>query len=86
MDVPLLTVCLKEFLPELQSLMNSFHLSYDAAKIKTSADEMELFSMVILKHKHSKMPVYIKGKFKIHVSFLNRFGESSKQSSENKKR
>lgn len=47
-DVPLHTGQMEEFLPELQSLINYFHLSYDAGKIKTTADEMELFSVVIL--------------------------------------
>eukprot|EP00064_Thunnus_orientalis_P010332 superscaffoldBa00001395_g10358 len=45
-DVPLHTGQMEEFLPELQSLINYFHLSYDAGKIKTTADEMELFSVV----------------------------------------
>ncbi|KAM7403482.1 hypothetical protein PAMA_004100 [Pampus argenteus] len=45
-SVPLHTVHLEEFLPELQSLITYFHLSYDTEKISTTADEMELFSMV----------------------------------------
>ncbi|KAM7376223.1 hypothetical protein PAMP_005966 [Pampus punctatissimus] len=45
-SVPLHTVHLEEFLPELQALITYFHLSYDAEKIRTTADEMELFSMV----------------------------------------
>ncbi|XP_051252376.1 uncharacterized protein si:ch73-242m19.1 isoform X2 [Dicentrarchus labrax] len=45
-DVPLHTVNLEEFLPELQTLISHFHLSYDTRKLRTTADEMELFSMV----------------------------------------
>ncbi|XP_037602422.1 putative uncharacterized protein C6orf183 [Sebastes umbrosus] len=45
-NVPLHTVNLEEFLPELQSLIAHFHLSYDTRKLRTTADEMELFSMV----------------------------------------
>ncbi|XP_062296819.1 uncharacterized protein si:ch73-242m19.1 [Scomber scombrus] len=45
-DFPLHTVHLEEFLPELQSLITYFHLSYDVGKIRTTADEMELFSIV----------------------------------------
>ncbi|XP_053192243.1 uncharacterized protein si:ch73-242m19.1 [Scomber japonicus] len=45
-DVPLHTVHLEDFLPELQSLITYFNLSYDAGKIRTTADEMELFSIV----------------------------------------
>uniref|UniRef100_UPI0037E99645 uncharacterized protein n=1 Tax=Semicossyphus pulcher TaxID=241346 RepID=UPI0037E99645 len=44
--VPLHTVHLEEFLPELQALIDYFHLSYDTKKLKTTADEMELFSTV----------------------------------------
>ncbi|TDG99230.1 hypothetical protein EPR50_G00207510 [Perca flavescens] len=44
--VPLHTIHLEEFLPELQSLIAHFHLSYDARKLRTTADEMELFSTV----------------------------------------
>ncbi len=47
-DVPLHTVQLEEFLPELQALIVHFHLSYDPRKLRTTADEMELFSMVTL--------------------------------------
>ncbi|XP_029973333.1 putative uncharacterized protein C6orf183 [Salarias fasciatus] len=45
-DVPHHTVHLEEFLPELQSLISYFQLPYDTEKLRTSADEMELFSMV----------------------------------------
>nr|XP_046268697.1 uncharacterized protein si:ch73-242m19.1 isoform X2 [Scatophagus argus] len=45
-DVPLHSVHLEEFLPELQALIAHFHLSYDTRKLRTAADEMELFSMV----------------------------------------
>ncbi|XP_071354884.1 uncharacterized protein [Trachinotus anak] len=45
-NVPLLSVHLEEFLPELQSLISYFHLSYDTRKLRTTADEMELFSTV----------------------------------------
>ncbi|XP_054470262.1 putative uncharacterized protein C6orf183 [Anoplopoma fimbria] len=44
--VALHTVHLEEFLPELQSLIAHFHLSYDTRKLRTTADEMELFSEV----------------------------------------
>ncbi|XP_049452775.1 uncharacterized protein si:ch73-242m19.1 isoform X1 [Epinephelus fuscoguttatus] len=44
--VPLHTVHLEEFLPELQSLIAHFHLTYDTRKLRTTADEMELFSTV----------------------------------------
>ncbi|XP_050923207.1 putative uncharacterized protein C6orf183 [Lates calcarifer] len=43
---PLHSAHLEEFLPELQSLITYFHLSYDTRKLRTTADEMELFSMV----------------------------------------
>nr|XP_020463698.1 uncharacterized protein LOC109964611 isoform X3 [Monopterus albus]XP_020463699.1 uncharacterized protein LOC109964611 isoform X3 [Monopterus albus]XP_020463700.1 uncharacterized protein LOC109964611 isoform X3 [Monopterus albus] len=46
--VPLHTVHLEEFLAELQSLITYFHLSYDVGKLRTTADEMELFSMLLL--------------------------------------
>ncbi|XP_050934311.1 LOW QUALITY PROTEIN: putative uncharacterized protein C6orf183 [Lates calcarifer] len=45
-NVPLHSAHLEEFLPELQSLITYFHLSYDTRKLRTTADEMELFSMV----------------------------------------
>ncbi|XP_044023592.1 uncharacterized protein si:ch73-242m19.1 isoform X2 [Siniperca chuatsi] len=45
-NVPLHTVHLEEFLPELQALIAHFHLSYDTQKLRTTADEMELFSVV----------------------------------------
>ncbi|XP_041669131.1 putative uncharacterized protein C6orf183 [Cheilinus undulatus] len=44
--IPLHTVHPEEFLPELQALIDYFHLPYDTRKLKTTADEMELFSMV----------------------------------------
>ncbi|XP_070834688.1 putative uncharacterized protein C6orf183 [Chaetodon trifascialis] len=44
--VPLHTGHLEEFLPELQALIAHFQLPYDARKLRTTADEMELFSMV----------------------------------------
>ncbi|XP_030574996.1 putative uncharacterized protein C6orf183 [Archocentrus centrarchus] len=44
--LPLHTVHLEQFLPELQSLISYFHLPYDTGKLKTPADEMELFSLV----------------------------------------
>lgn len=47
-NVPLHTVQLEEFLPELQVLIAHFHLSYDPRKLRTTADEMELFSTVTL--------------------------------------
>ncbi|XP_071380611.1 putative uncharacterized protein C6orf183 [Centroberyx affinis] len=47
-DVPIHTVKLEEFRPELQSLVSYFHLHYDTLNIRTTADEMELFSMVKL--------------------------------------
>lgn len=45
-NVPLHTVHLEEFLPELQALIAHFGLSYDVQKLRNAADEMELFSMV----------------------------------------
>ncbi|KAG7510523.1 hypothetical protein JOB18_024247 [Solea senegalensis] len=45
-NVPLLSVHLQDFLPELQSLLTYFHLSYDTGKLRTTADEMEMFSTV----------------------------------------
>ncbi|XP_019133387.2 uncharacterized protein si:ch73-242m19.1 [Larimichthys crocea] len=45
-NVPLHTAHLEEFLPELQDLIAHFHLSYDARGLRSSADEMELFSVV----------------------------------------
>lgn len=45
--VPLHTVHLQEFLPELKALISCFHLPYDAEKLRNSADEMELFSLVM---------------------------------------
>ncbi|TKS86985.1 Coiled-coil domain-containing protein 162 [Collichthys lucidus] len=45
-SVPLHTAHLEEFLPELQDLLAHFHLSYDARRLRSSADEMELFSVV----------------------------------------
>ncbi|XP_059209492.1 putative uncharacterized protein C6orf183 [Centropristis striata] len=45
-NVPLHTVHLEEFLPELQTLIAHFHLSYDSRKLRSTADEMELFSLV----------------------------------------
>ncbi|XP_073339210.1 uncharacterized protein [Pagrus major] len=45
-NVPLHTVHLEEFLPELQALIAHFHLSHDPQKLRTTADEMELFSTV----------------------------------------
>lgn len=47
--VPRHTIELDQFHPELQSLVSHFHLDYDATKIQTTADEMELFSMVTLR-------------------------------------
>ncbi|XP_074547863.1 uncharacterized protein LOC141806315 isoform X3 [Halichoeres trimaculatus] len=44
--VPRHTAHLEEFLPELQCLMDYFHLAYDTKKLRTTADEMELFCMV----------------------------------------
>ncbi|XP_047197655.1 putative uncharacterized protein C6orf183 [Hippoglossus stenolepis] len=41
-----LSVHLDDFLPELQSLIDYFHLSCDARQLRTAADEMELFSTV----------------------------------------
>lgn len=59
-NVPLHSAHLEEFLPELQSLITYFHLSYDTRKLRTTADEMELFSMVMwfdrlqnMTHKHN---------------------------------
>lgn len=50
-QVPMHTVKLEEFLPELQSLVSYFRLPYDTQNIRNTADEMELFSMVVpLKH------------------------------------
>ncbi|XP_028251836.1 uncharacterized protein LOC114427829 [Parambassis ranga] len=45
-DVPLHTVHLQKFLPELKALISYFHLPYDAEELQSSADEMELFSLV----------------------------------------
>ncbi|XP_055361944.1 uncharacterized protein si:ch73-242m19.1 isoform X2 [Betta splendens] len=45
-DVPFHAVHLEEFLPELTSLIAFFHLPYDVTRLRTSADEMELFSVV----------------------------------------
>lgn len=44
--VPFHTVHLEEFLPELKSLIDFFHLPYDVTRLRTSADETELFSTV----------------------------------------
>ncbi|XP_034531295.1 putative uncharacterized protein C6orf183 [Notolabrus celidotus] len=44
--VPLYSAQLEEFQPELQGLMDYFDLSYDTQKLRTTADEMELFCMV----------------------------------------
>ncbi|KAL3968597.1 granzyme K [Sarotherodon galilaeus] len=44
--LPLHTVHLEQFMPELESLLAYFHLPYDTGNLKTTADEMELFSMV----------------------------------------
>ncbi|XP_065822726.1 putative uncharacterized protein C6orf183 [Labrus bergylta] len=44
--VPVHTVPREEFTPELQALLDNFHLSYDTWKLRTTADEMELFSTV----------------------------------------
>lgn len=46
-DVPLHTVHLEDFLPDLQALIAHFHLSYDTRKLRSTADEMELFSTVV---------------------------------------
>ncbi|CAJ1073323.1 uncharacterized protein si:ch73-242m19.1 isoform X2 [Xyrichtys novacula] len=46
LSVPLLTAHLEDILPELQGLIDYFHLSYDTQNLRTTADEMELFSMV----------------------------------------
>lgn len=46
--VPLHTVHLEEFLPELQALIAHFHLPHDPQNVRTTADEMELFSTVTL--------------------------------------
>eukprot|EP00063_Salmo_salar_P077648 XP_014052483.1 PREDICTED: transmembrane protein FLJ37396 isoform X3 [Salmo salar] len=45
-QVPMHTVKLEEFLPELQSLVSYFRLPYDTQNIRNTADEMELFSMI----------------------------------------
>ncbi|XP_067336381.1 uncharacterized protein si:ch73-242m19.1 isoform X1 [Channa argus] len=45
-DVPQHTVHLEGFVAELQSLITYFHLPYDSGKLRTPADEMELFSTV----------------------------------------
>jgi len=47
-NVPLHTLHLDGFLPELQSLITYFQLPYDTGSLRTTADEMELFSMVLL--------------------------------------
>lgn len=47
-NVPMHTVHLEEFLPELKALIAHFHLSYDTGKLRSTADEMELFSVVML--------------------------------------
>ncbi|XP_025756859.1 uncharacterized protein si:ch73-242m19.1 isoform X3 [Oreochromis niloticus] len=44
--LPLHTVHLEQFMPELESLLSYFRLPYDTGNLKTTADEMELFSMV----------------------------------------
>ncbi|KAM3594364.1 uncharacterized protein V6R79_006445 [Siganus canaliculatus] len=44
--VPLHTVHLEQFLPELQDLVTHFQLTYDTQKLSSAADELELFSMV----------------------------------------
>ncbi|XP_005736841.2 putative uncharacterized protein C6orf183 [Pundamilia nyererei] len=44
--LPLHTVHLEQFMPELESLLAYFCLPYDSGNLKTTADEMELFSMV----------------------------------------
>ncbi|XP_034153329.1 uncharacterized protein si:ch73-242m19.1 [Esox lucius] len=41
------TVRLEGFLPELQNLISYFHLPYNTQNIRNTADEMELFSMVL---------------------------------------
>lgn len=45
-DVPVHTLHLQDFLPELQALAAHFHLSYDVRELRCTADEMELYSMV----------------------------------------
>ncbi|XP_038865068.1 putative uncharacterized protein C6orf183 [Salvelinus namaycush] len=45
-QVPMHTVKLEEFLPELQSLVSYFRLPYDTQNIRNTAEEMELFSMI----------------------------------------
>uniref|UniRef100_A0AAQ6IJB5 Si:ch73-242m19.1 n=1 Tax=Anabas testudineus TaxID=64144 RepID=A0AAQ6IJB5_ANATE len=44
--VPLHSVNREEFLAELNALITYFQLSYDTEKLRTTADEMELFSTV----------------------------------------
>lgn len=46
-DVPVHTLHLEDFLPELQALTAHFHLSYDVQELRSTADEMELYSMVM---------------------------------------
>ncbi|KAM9433885.1 uncharacterized protein ACWYII_017323 isoform 1-T1 [Salvelinus alpinus] len=45
-QVPMHTVKLEEFLPELQSLVSYFRLHYDTQNIRNTAEEMELFSKI----------------------------------------
>lgn len=45
------TVHLEQFMPKLESLLAYFCLPYDTGNLKTTADEMELFSMVYLSSK-----------------------------------
>lgn len=40
------TLHLQDFLPELQALTAHFHLPYDVQELCSTADEMELYSMV----------------------------------------
>lgn len=46
-DVPVHMLHLQDFLPELQALTAHFHLSYDVWELRSTADEMELYSMVM---------------------------------------
>ncbi|TKS86998.1 Coiled-coil domain-containing protein 162 [Collichthys lucidus] len=77
-SVPLHTAHLEEFLPELQDLIAHFHLSYDARRLRSSADEMELFSVVKPRRDpwQQKLVTKLKEKkrvdelLKMHSSFL----------------
>lgn len=48
------TAQLNDFLPELQSLLDDFHLADQAHKLHSAADEMELYCAVTSSHRKDK--------------------------------